>query len=169
MQEPPNWQKHWAPAACPTGLQLHLSNDTVSEAGASQPAEALSNGHCPTGLQLHLVGNRIGNAGTAHLANALSTGFCPIGLQLNLHNNEISKAVLNQIHTLLEIHEKKQAAITWVAFHHGLRPSHPLLKKIPDVVAQNIFSFLAPRATGENLGLFFKQVKHKALPELSFA
>jgi hypothetical protein len=139
MQEPPNWQKHWAPAACPTGLQLHL------------------------------VGNRIGNAGTAHLANALSTGFCPIGLQLNLHNNEISKAVLNQIHTLLEIHEKKQAAITWVAFHHGLRPSHPLLKKIPDVVAQNIFSFLAPRATGENLGLFFKQVKHKALPELSLA
>jgi hypothetical protein len=79
----------------------------------------------------------------------LSSGNSPSGLELNLASCRISNT---------------GAAIPWIAFHHGLKPSHPLLKKIPEMIAQHIFSFLVPRAEGENLGLFFKQVKHKALP-----
>jgi hypothetical protein len=92
------------------------------------------------------------------------TGRCPDGLKLNLEGNRIGGAVLHQIHKLLELNEKKHAAIPWAAFHHGLRRSYPLLTRIPEAIAQNIFSFLAPSAIGKNLGLFFKQVKHKALP-----
>jgi hypothetical protein len=113
---------------------------------------------------LGLWNTEIGDAGATKLAKVLSTGLCPAGLRLKLDGNDIEVAILNQIHKLLEVNEKKQAAITWIAFHHGLRFSPPLLKKIPDTVAQNIFSFLVPRAAEKTLGLFFTQIKHKALP-----
>jgi hypothetical protein len=145
-------------------LYLQLRSTAIGDARAAKLAEALSSGYCPPGLQCELWYNEIGAAGAAKLVGALSSGRCPAGLQLNLDGNDIEEAVINQIYKLLEINEKKHAATLWVAFHHGLRPSHLLLKKIPDVVAQNIFSFLAPRALGKNLGLFFTQVKHKALP-----
>jgi hypothetical protein len=132
-------------------------------------ALALSTGRCPPGIQLDLRPNKIGDIEAAQLAYAISTSRYRSGLQLNLGSNAIGKTILDQTDKPLEANEKKHAAITWIAFHQGLKPSHPLLKKIPDAVAQRIFSFLAPRDVGENLRLFFTQLKHKACPELSSA
>jgi hypothetical protein len=150
-------------AHCLTGLQFSLDNNAIGDAGAPLLARALGTGRCPAGLQINIADNAIGELGATQLAEALRGGRCPMGLQLNL-NGAVTERVRNQIHKLLEINEKKQAATSWIAFHHGLRSSHPLLKKISDVVAQNIFSFLVPCTIGENLGLFFTQVKRKALP-----
>jgi hypothetical protein len=149
---------------CPTGLQLDLRDNKIGDAGAAKLAEALSSGRSPAGLQLKLAYNKIGDAGAAKLAAALSTGRCPAGLQLNLADNNIGEVALQQINKLLDAHEKRYAALSCVAFRQGLRSADSPVKKLPDPVANAIFSFVLP-ATSPAASLFFKQqIKQAALP-----
>jgi hypothetical protein len=89
------------------------------------------------------------------IAEALSTGFCPAGLQLDLSDNEITARVLNQIRKLLEINEKKQAAISWAAFHHGLRPLHPPTEKNTGCACPAYFQFFGASCCRKKAGTFF--------------
>jgi hypothetical protein len=85
----------------------------------------------------------------------LSTGGCPSGLQLGLDDNEIGLGVRNQIRKLLEINERKQAAISWAAFHHGLKTIAPLTEESTGCGCSEYFQLLGASCYRKKARTFF--------------
>ena len=85
---------------CPSGLQINLGYNNISDKGAKAFAKALESGLCPSGLQINL-GRNIGTEGAQAIALALESGKCPRGLRINL-GSKISLEGIQAVATALE-------------------------------------------------------------------
>lgn len=150
--------------ACPPNLTLDLRVNCIYDFGAHALAQSLKTGLWPFGLKLN-IGFNIHLAGI--LLEALKTTDCHVELQMEPDENDRDpelKAIEN-INKALIKNNKRQVALSCIAFRQNTRSPHSFFRKLPDAIIDSIFDFVLPASSKPKSLLFKKQIKNAAWPK----